>query len=150
MDLFPIQRGGVTDAKVGDLPAEAAGALEATAGLYDRVGFAPPWICYIATRDGEAVGTCGFTSAPARGCVEIAYFTFPRFEGQGVSTAMAASLVSIAMKADQAVLVFARTLPERNASHRILEKLGFTCIGPVEVPEDGTVLEWHRLPDGVA
>jgi len=145
MKLIAIERGGVFSSDVGQLPTEAAGAVEATAGLYERVGFVPPWICYIATRDGRAVGTCGFTSAPQSGRVEIAYFTFPAFEGRGIATGMAASLISLATDFDPAVTLIARTLPERNASHSVLEKLGFTCIGPVEVPEDGTVLEWHRV-----
>lgn len=135
---------------VARLPAEAAGVMEATVALYERVGFAPPWICYIANREGSPVGTCGFTSAPKEGRVEMAYFTFPAFEGRGIATAMAAHLVSLAAAADPSVVVIARTLLERNPSHRVLEKHGFTCIGPVEVPEDGTVLEWHKTPDRVA
>jgi hypothetical protein len=39
--------------------------------------------------------------------------------------------------------VFAQTLPERNASHRILEKLGFEAVGTINHPEDGEVLEWQ-------
>ncbi len=143
MKLVPIQRGGVTESDVGDLPAEAAGVVQMTAALYERVGFAPPWICYIAMQDDRAVGTCGFTSAPENGRVEMAYFTFPEFEGRGCATMMAATLTSMAADFDRSVTVIARTLPERNASHRVLEKQGFTCIGSVESPEDGTVLEWQ-------
>lgn len=145
MKLIPIQRGGAIDALVGALPAESAGALEATAALYQRVGFSPPWICYVAAENGQGVGTCGFTAAPEYGRVEIAYFTFPGFEGRGVATEMAARLLALARQADGAVTVVARTLPGRNASHRVLEKHGFTCIGPIDHPEDGTVLEWRKL-----
>jgi RimJ/RimL family protein N-acetyltransferase len=121
--------------------------LQATAGLYETAGFAPPWICYLAFRDGANVGTCGFKAAPVEGRVEIAYFTFPPFEGQGIATAMASELLAIAASADPSVRVTARTLPQRNASHRVLEKLGFRSAEMVQDPEDGTVLEW-RLDTG--
>jgi RimJ/RimL family protein N-acetyltransferase len=150
MKLIPIERGGVLGTDVGDLPTEAASAVQATAELYEKVGFVPPWICYIATQDARAVGTCGFTSAPKNGRVEIAYFTFPGFEGRGIATVMAASLILLATDYDLSVTLIARTLLERNASHRVLEKHGFTCMGRVEVPEDGTVFEWQRFTDRVA
>lgn len=145
MQLVPIERGGKVGGDVGELPPEAADVLKATDGLYDLVGFVSPWICYIATRDGVAVGTCGFKSSPDQGRVEIAYFTFPDFEGRGLATAMAAELLAIAKSTDPTVTPAAQTLPERNASHRVLEKLGFACVGPVGHPEDGTVLEWRKL-----
>ncbi len=150
MNLIPIERGGVIGGNVGELPLEAAAVLEATDGLYDVVGFSPPWICYIAVENDVAVGTCGFKSPPSRGRVEIAYFTFPRFEGQGVATTMAAQLLALASSVDPDTIVAAQTLPGRNASHRVLEKHGFSCVGQIEHPEDGTVLEWQKLNSRVA
>jgi RimJ/RimL family protein N-acetyltransferase len=44
--------------------------------------------------------------------------------------------------------VAAQTLPERNASHRVLEKLGFEAVETVDHPEDGMVLEWQLMPSG--
>jgi ribosomal-protein-alanine N-acetyltransferase len=149
MQLIPIQAGGALP-DFAQPPLEAAGFLEATVALYGRVGFTLPWICYIALRDDRPVGTCGFTSAPRDGRVEMAYFTFPAFEGQGVATQMAEELILLASRTDPSVTVFARTLLERNASHRILEKLGFVCMGEVEVPEDGTVLEWQKASGHIA
>jgi RimJ/RimL family protein N-acetyltransferase len=117
---------------------EAGGPLDA------GVGFAPPWVGYIAMEDGEPVGTCGFKSAPDADSVEIAYFTFPGFEGRGIATAMTSQLLALADQAHPGVIVVAQTMVERNASHRVLEKLGFDCVGTIESPED-TVLEW-QLP----
>ena len=144
MRLFPIQRGGVLPEGVGPLPEEVNGALAATSGLYESAGFVPPWICYVAVASGKVVGTCGFKAAPSQGRVEIAYFTFPGYEGKGIATQMARQLVSMALDTDSDVIVAAQTLPGRNASHRVLEKVGFTCVGPLEHPEDGTVLEWRK------
>jgi RimJ/RimL family protein N-acetyltransferase len=130
--------------EVGPLPADSMGVLAATAVLYESAGFAEPWICYVAVLNSRLVGTCGFKAAPSQGRVEIAYFTFPEYEGKGIATQMARQLVSIARNADADVIVAAQTLPGRNASHRVLEKLGFTCVGQLEHPEDGIVLEWHK------
>jgi RimJ/RimL family protein N-acetyltransferase len=109
-----------------------------------------PWGSYLASLEGEMVGSCAFKSAPdASGAVEIAYFTFPKFEGQGVARAMVRALVELAFDAG-ARLVFARTLPEPNASNHVLEGQGFEFAGTVEDPEDGPVWEWrlpgHRAP----
>ncbi len=143
MRLIPIQRGGRFEEGFGPLPAEADGVFQATSQLYDSVGFQPPWICYVAVTNDRVVGTCGFKAAPLDGRVEIAYFTFPGYEGKGVATQMARQLLLIARDAQQDLVVAAKTLPDRNASHRVLEKLGFTCKGTLQHPEDGTVLEWQ-------
>ncbi len=144
MRLIPIERGGAFDEGFGCLPEEAEGVLQATSELYESVGFQPPWICYVALTNDGVVGTCGFKAPPRDGRVEIAYFTFPGQEGKGVATQMARQLLLIAQEAQQGLIVAAQTLPDRNASHRVLEKLGFTCKGSLEHGEDGTVLEWQR------
>lgn len=76
--------------------------------------------------------------------VEIAYFTFPSYEGRGYATAMANLLTVGAGAAPAARTVRAHTLPERNTSVRILEKLGFAHLGQVIDPEDGPVWRWER------
>ena len=102
-----------------------------------------PWAGYLAEENGKLVGTCAFKAPPVSGSVEIAYFTFPEFEGRGVATRMAQELIAVAER-HQAQQVRAQTLPETNASTRILEKLGFTFAGAVMHPEDGEVWEWRR------
>ena len=87
---------------------------------------------------------CAFTSAPSAGRVEIAYHTFPPFEGQGVATAMVSELLTRARQADPEIDLFAHTLPERNASTTILRKLGFEFLGEVTHPEEGAIWEWRR------
>ena len=89
------------------------------------------------------MGACGFKSSPVAGRVEIAYGTFPGHEGRGFATTMARELVQISRQEDTSLTVTAQTLPEENASTSILKKLGFTLVGPVEHPEDGTVWEWE-------
>jgi RimJ/RimL family protein N-acetyltransferase len=143
--LVQIARDGVPAEGLGSLPEVVTEICKATASLYRKLGFHPPWIGYIAVSGSEIVGTCSFTSRPEMRKVEIAYFTFSPFEGQGFATAMARSLIEIAGQADRKVQVTARTLPVPNASNAILRKLGFEWFGVVEHAEEGKFWEW-RLP----
>lgn len=111
--------------------------------LYDPEAPPLPWVGYLAERNGTFVGTCAYKSPPGAEGVEIAYYTFAEFEGQGIATAMAAQLVEIATR-EGISPVRAQTLPELNASCRILAKLGFVNVGSVMHPDDGEVWEWHR------
>ena len=118
-----------------------------TVALLERTGATIPWTGYLAVdRTREIIiGTCAFTAPPdSDGVVEVAYFTFPPFEGRGYASAMAAGLVERAEQATEVSRVRAHTLPEQNASTRILEKLGFERIGEVMDPEAGPVWRWDR------
>ena len=110
----------------------------------------PPWGGYLCVDTDAAVvvGTCGFKAAPAaNGDVEIAYFTFPNFEGRGYATQMTEALINIAAPSPNARRVIAHTLPEQNASTRVLEKSGMCFVGEVIDPDDGLVWRWEmRLP----
>lgn len=145
VSLVPIERDGTAPAYEGVLPVVASDVFGATAALYETVGFESPWVCYLAVDASMAVGTCGFKSPPRDGRVEIAYFTFPGFEGIGYATAMAAALVALAQRTSPSLSVAAQTLAGRNASHRVLEKLGFAHVETIEDAEEGTVWEW-QLP----
>ena len=145
--LIAISSAGEPTGFDGDLDAQIAEVLGSTVALYARVGFEPPWISYLAVERNTPVGICAFKSAPVAGRVEIAYFTFPDHEGCGVASRMAAELIELAA-ATPDVQVTAQTLPERNASHRILEKTGFRALGIVQHPEDGPVLEWQFAGGG--
>ena len=138
--LVPIDRDGSVAELIGGSP-HVAGVVEMTVKLYEGRGFVPPWIGYFAVADGAVVGTCAFTSPPSDGRVEIAYFTFPELEGRGVATAMARELIAIARTAG--IAVFAHTLPQRNASTTVLERLGFTLAGTDDHPEDGVIWRWE-------
>ena len=92
-----------------------------------------------------AVGSAGFKGPPdTDGAVEIAYGVVPDCQGRGYATEAAASLVDFARNEGRASLFRAHTMPERNASTRVLEKCGFSHIGTVVDPEDGEVWRWER------
>jgi RimJ/RimL family protein N-acetyltransferase len=136
---------GTEGRPVEDLPApELVRSLcDQAAALYQRVSFVPPWVAYLTIRDGQAIGTCAFKSPPVDGRVEIAYFTFPDHEGQGLATEMARQLVQLAHETDRSLVVAAQTLPHENASTSILRKLGFNCVGTAQDDEAGEVWQWQ-------
>lgn len=102
-----------------------------------------PWGSYLARLDGQAIGICAFKAAPNEaGEVEIAYMTFPAFEGRGHATAMIAMLGTIAEQAGATPI--AHTLPEENASNKALRRNGYAFAGEVEDPEDGLVWRWEK------
>lgn len=142
LQLTPIARNGSIHVAEGARTELLSAVIEATVALYAREGFEPPWIGYVALQGEQPVGTCGFKAPPRDGRVELAYFTFPEFERRGIATAMAEALVELSVACDANIAIAAQTLPERNASHRVLEKLGFRHVATLEHPEDGTVWEW--------
>ena len=148
--LIPIGRDGTPVGYSGELTDVAREVVHATVGLYETAGFTEPWIGYFAVRGSTLVGTCAFKSPPSDGRVEIAYCTFPEFEGQGVATSMARQIVALAESRAPESVVAAQTLPEPNASHRILEKIGFRHVSTLDHPDDGEVWEWHLVPSDPA
>jgi [ribosomal protein S5]-alanine N-acetyltransferase len=117
-------------------------ACVATAQLYEQVGFVPPWVGYVAIVSGVGVGGGAFVGPPANNRVEIAYFTLPEHEGQGVATRTARHLIDIARRSAPGIELYAKTMPEENASTRILAKLGFERIGTVIDHEIGEAWAW--------
>jgi hypothetical protein len=53
------------------------------------------------------------------------------------------ALFDYAMSSEKVRIVRPHTLPDGKTSIRMLEKLGFTCIGEVMDPEDGLVVRWE-------
>jgi len=111
---------------------------------------ADPWRhgFFVVHREAcRVIGTAGFKGPPdSSGNVEIAYGIVPSFQGRGYATEAAAALVEFALASAQVQVVRAHTLPEANASTHVLRKNGFTHIGTVVDPEDGTVWRWERGP----
>ena len=129
-------------ANAADIADELCAVAEAHRDLYSRTSAEPPWIGYLAQDGHHVVGACGFKDRCRDGCVEIAYVTFPAHERRGYGTAMAASLLQIALASDDVREVCAHTLPAENASTIILRRMGFALTGPVRDPEDGDVWRW--------
>lgn len=145
--LLPIEHSGeiqgLTQDEVDELPAMIQDVVTQMADYYAGAGFQSPWIAYVASHEGEIVGGGTFKSAPYNDQVEIAYYTLPEFENQGLGTATAQALIDLAIQTDEELKIVAQTLPEKNASNHLLQKLGFTFFDVVDHPQDGPVWEWH-------
>lgn len=141
--LVQINRDAVAAEPLPESTPLVQEVLATNASFYRRSGFEPPWVAYLVMDRGHCVGTCAFKSAPRENRVEIAYFTFPLYEGRGLATQMAEALVAIAPAQVPGITVTAQTLREENASTRILAKLGFKRVGTMEDDEAGLVWEWH-------
>jgi [ribosomal protein S5]-alanine N-acetyltransferase len=147
VELLPIAESGDVTIPSSGMPDMIRENCSATASFYKAVGFSPPWIGYVSVTDGHPVGGGGFKGPPQHNSVEIAYYTLAALEGRGWATATARALIKIARSVDPAIGVTAQTLPQRNASARLLGKLGFELEGSVMHPEDGEVWHWRLLND---
>ena len=124
-------------------PAQTGEWAAAFKGI-SKVAQNPPWCSYLARRDDVAVGVGGFKGPlDAAGWVEIAYIIFIPWRAQGIATALAAELVEIAW-AQGAEGALAHTMPEVNASTRVLAANGFTQTRELVDPDDGLVWRWER------
>ncbi len=123
------------------------GVVEQTLGMRPAVSReADRWGGYLAVEQTSdlIVGSCAFKGPPtAEGTVEIAYYTFVPYEGQGYAKGMARALISIAHSSPLVRHVIAHTLPERNASTSVLRSVGMRFVGEVWDPDDGSVWRWH-------
>jgi RimJ/RimL family protein N-acetyltransferase len=110
------------------------------------VALTTEWFSYwaIEAETQEMVGVCSYKGPPVAGVVEIAYGTFDGHEGRGIATAMVRFLVDRVRESDEVRMVIAHTWRERNASCRVLEKLGMTFAG--EEVEDGEPVWRWELP----
>jgi ribosomal-protein-alanine N-acetyltransferase len=117
-------------------------ALEIYSDYYPQVGFNLPWVAYLIVRDDEVVGTCGFTGKPQNDRVEVAYWTFAAFEGQGIASFACEELIKIALASDPAIVITAKTAPEQNASTKILSNNNFKYDSIVQDHEIGNAWLW--------
>jgi ribosomal-protein-alanine N-acetyltransferase len=81
-----------------------------------------------------------------RRAVEIAYSISPDYQGRGFATEAATALVDFASSSDRVRTVCAYTLPEMNASTRVLEKCGFRKTGEIFDSENHLVWRWEKTP----
>ena len=109
------------------------------------------WGGYLAVDEARAVvvGSCAFKGPPTEdGTVEIAYYTFSPYEGQGYAKGMARALISVAHSSPDVRHVIAHTLPERNPSPSVLRSVGMRFVGEVWDPDDGLVWRWQLESGG--
>jgi [ribosomal protein S5]-alanine N-acetyltransferase len=80
---------------------------------------------FVAGDPPELVGWGGFKGPPRDGVVELGYEIAESRQGRGLATEATRAMVAEAFADERVTAVIAHTLPERNASNRVLEKAGF-------------------------
>ena len=129
-------------------PADRAQLSADWLALLNASTSADPWIhgfSLVLADSDTVVGTGGFKGPPsADGVVEIAYGVSPDYQGKGYATEAAEALTAYAFGSGIVRVVRAHTLPESNASARVLTKCGFRRIGEVIDPDDGLVWRWEK------
>jgi [ribosomal protein S5]-alanine N-acetyltransferase len=80
---------------------------------------------FVAGDPPELVGWGGFKGPPEDGVVELGYEIAEARRGRGLATAATRAMLAEAFADARVRTVIAHTLPERNASNRVLEKAGF-------------------------
>jgi RimJ/RimL family protein N-acetyltransferase len=126
--------------------------LEASADFKARVQTAKqsdPWqfgFAVIHKIDNVLIGTGGFPGPPdSEGVAEIAYGIAPAYQGRGYATEVANALCEFVAQDPRVKKIRAHTLPETNASTRVLEKCGFKKTGETIDPENNlAVWRWER------
>jgi ribosomal-protein-alanine N-acetyltransferase len=90
------------------------------------------WSGVLVKRDTpEIIGTAGLTEntlADEAG-FELSWFVLPEHQKQGLASEITDALLRFAFNDLGAERVVAETHPENPASNRVLEKLGFECLG---------------------
>lgn len=94
-------------------------------------------------QDVRLIGTCGYKGTPSfEGEVEIGYEIAESYQFQGLATEAARALVENAFRFEAVKRIMACTLPEKNASNHLLQKIGFQFVGEQFDIEDGKIWEW--------
>ncbi len=104
------------------------------------------WATYfpIHKQDNTLIGSCGYKGKPTeQGTVEIGYEIAPDYRNKGFATELAKGLISNAFAENSVKIIIAHTLPEENASTKILTKCGFVKTGEINDPEDGLIWKWE-------
>ncbi|HEU4495465.1 MAG TPA: GNAT family N-acetyltransferase [Flavobacterium sp.] len=127
--------------------ADCQTMLQMYEDYYPKIGFHLPWVGYLVMRHNQVAGMGSFTGQPNDGKVEIAYWTFKEFEGQGIASFACQELIKIAQDTDPAVTITAKTAPEKNASTKILENNKFIFAGIVQDEEIGDAWLWTLKPE---
>jgi len=98
---------------------------------------------FIHAKDNVLVGQGGYKGKPDdSGMVEIGYAIIPAYRRRGLATEAAQALVDYAFSHPHIERVDGHTLPERNGSTRVLERVGMEQVGTAHDPDVGAVWHW--------
>lgn len=113
------------------------------------------WWTYLFVHkpDRTLIGLGGFKGpVNGEGMVEIGYEIAPAYRRRGLALEAARGMIKYSFAHPAINRVDAHTLPEKNASTGVLEKVGMKFIETVNDPQDGEVWRWSisRLDQRIA
>lgn len=135
-----------------DFPGVAG--IEAMRFLYEELkanpnGFGWWTYLFIHVEDNVLIGTGGYKGrADESGTVEIGYAIVPAYRRRGLATEAARGFIDHAFSHVHIKRVDAHTLAERNASTRVLEKVGMKHVGTVTDQDHGEIWHWSLSKEG--
>ena len=121
---------------------DSLSALEAHASNPREAG----WHGYffLHPKDRMLVGSGVFKGPPDdSGTVEIGYEIASDYWNRGLATEAAQAMVDYAFSHQKVRAVIAHTLAQRNASNRVLQKVGMKFTAELDDPEEGKIWRWQ-------
>lgn len=123
---------------------------EALRWWFENWGVKNCWYGILLKKDTlESIGMAGFTENTIQGepGLELSWFVFPEHQGRGFATEITNKLLDFGFDDLGAERVVTETHPENLAANRVLEKLGFECLGERQhkydyLPEFETQVLW--------
>ena len=113
-------------------PWTAAQTAEVLAEWHADWGVEHRWTGILVLKDPlTPIGTAGITEntiADEEGC-ELSWFVLPEYQHQSCASEITRALLRFAFETLGAPRALAETHPDNPAANRLLEKLGFTCLG---------------------
>jgi [ribosomal protein S5]-alanine N-acetyltransferase len=114
-------------------------------GAPDGAAWGPRF--FVADAPPRLVGWGGFKGPPRDGVVELGYEIAESCRRRGHATAAVRAMVAEAFAAQDVTMVIAHTLPQRNPSNQLLERLGFKFDGELRQDDEMT---WRFVPPRAA
>lgn len=132
-----------TDIVLTDPPLAPAEVLEMLRGIATSLRAEFPTNAWFALDGNRLVAMCSITKHAARGEPEIGYGTAAGEQGRGAASAVVRSVLDWARTNPAVTALRAETAITNIASHRVLERNGFTRTGERDDPEDGALFCWR-------
>jgi ribosomal-protein-alanine N-acetyltransferase len=107
---------------------------EGPGASYQKYGYGL-WLSALKT--GEPIGICGLVKRDGLEDADIGYAFLERFWGQGYAVEAAAAVLDHARHAIGLEKVVAITAPTNAGSIAVLEKIGLTFAGVIQLPDHG-------------
>jgi ribosomal-protein-alanine N-acetyltransferase len=146
VDAFERANGFKVAPGYTEYPEALATSLKWMAEHPGEEWFAP--LLFIHRSPRVLMGLGGFKGPPdEHGSIELGYGIAPAYRRQGFATEATLAMLQHLCQSAKVAKAVAHTLPELNASTRVLAKAGFRLAGESVDPDAGRVWRWEILID---